>query len=125
MKKIFKIYNLYILLFLVGIFPGCNLLEEDPEGSLVVGNFYSSESDAEAAINAIYARLCGDWQGTYDLQFSWLTDLTTDDYKNGIGMASATNQDLEYLRYNTENPIVQNVWQVSYDGIARANTAIA
>ncbi len=125
MKKIFKIYNLYILLFLTGIFSGCDLLEENPEDRFVVGNFYSSETDALAAINAIYARIYGDWQGTYELQFSWLTDLTTDDMKNGIGMASSTNQDLEYLRYNTENPIVRNVWQVTYDGITRANTAIA
>ncbi|QGY47543.1 RagB/SusD family nutrient uptake outer membrane protein [Maribellus comscasis] len=122
MKKIFKIHYLFFLI--AGILSACNLLEENPEDRFVVGNFYSSETDAEAAINAIYARLYGDWQGTYELQFSWLTDLTTDDMKNGIGMASSTNQDLEYLRYNTENPIVRNVWQVTYDGITRANTAI-
>ncbi len=109
-------------LIITGIHYSCeDLLTENPEDRFVVGNFYSSERDAMAAVNAIYSRLYG---GMYERQFNLLVDLIADDLKNGIGMAHSHLQDIEYCRHSSENQFVRNNWQHTYDGIARANTAI-
>jgi len=122
MKKIKHIKYILVLLIIVGINPSCeDLLEENPEGRFVTDNFYSSESDAQAAVYAIYNRL---YSGMYERQFSLLADLATDDMKNGIGMANADLQDIEYCRHTSENEFVKNAWVHLYDGIARANSAI-
>ena len=122
MKKIKYIRYILVLLIVAGINSSCEeLLEENPVDRFVVGNFYSSESDALAAVNSIYNRLYG---GMYERQFSLLADLATDDMKNGIGMANSHLQDIEYSRHTSENEFVRRAWVHLYDGIARANTAI-
>lgn len=119
MKKIKYILVLFIILMVA---PSCQkLLEENPKDRFVVDNFYKSDKDAEAAVNAIYNRL---YNGMYERIFGLVTDLLTDDYKNGGGMSNSQLQDIEYCRATSENAFVAKIWSQSYDGIARANTAI-
>lgn len=101
---------------------GCtSLLEENPTDRFVTDNFYSSESDAEAAVNAIYEQL----YGLYNRNMYMLCDLTADNMKNGMGMANQYLQELEFLSYTSENTFITGMWQNNYSGISRANTAIA
>ena len=114
-----------ILCFLILLITaaGCeksDFLKESPEGNLVVGNFYTSESDAKAAVASVYNLL----YSIYDRYMILLNDLPTDDEKNGLGMPNQFLQDLEYLRHTSENTFVRDMWGFNYSGISRANTAI-
>ena len=97
-----------------------SFLEENPEDRFVIGNFYASESDAKAAVNAIYQQL----YSIYDRNMFMLNALVADDEKNGLGMPNQFLQDLEYLRFNSENTFIRDMWRNNYSGISRANTAI-
>lgn len=118
MKNKFKYI---IIISLVTLISACDLLTESPEDRFVLDNFYSSETDAQAAVDAIYNRIGA---GYYERIFFLVADLPADDYKNGGGMSNSFLQDIEYYRHTSENEFIKRVWRESYDGIARANTAI-
>lgn len=118
MKKI----NIYLLLIFSfsGIIGCSSFLDENPADRLVVGNFYTSEKDAQAAVDATYEQL----NDLYNRLMYMLGELPTDNMKNGLGMPNPFLQDLEFLRHNSQNTFVKNMWMYSYSGISRANTAI-
>ena len=119
MKKTIKYI---IVFFLVTVFSACqDLLIETPEDRFVLDNFYSSETDAQASVDAVYNRIGA---GYYERIFFLVADLPADDYKNGGGMSNSFLQDIEYYRHTSENEFIKRVWRESYDGIARANTAL-
>ena len=118
MKKI--IYILTAIIF-IGLSQSCSdFLVEDPESQLVLSNFYTSQNDAESAINAIYNAL----YSVNGRNLVLLSDLITDDMKNGIGMSNSHLQDIEYLRLTSETSFNTSMWQNLYVGVSRANTAI-
>lgn len=117
MKKII-IYSLLIFLFFL---TGCSsFLEEHPEDRLVVSNFYTNSTDAEAAVDAVYSEL----YSIYERNMFLLCDLPADTHKNGRGMPNTYLQALEFLRYDASNTFIRDVWEEHYQGISRANTAI-
>lgn len=95
-------------------------LKEAPEDRFVISNFYSSQSDAEAAVAAVYEKL----YALYERNMFLLNELPADTEKNGLGMPNQYLQNLEYLRHTSENQFTTEMWMQSYSGIARANTAI-
>lgn len=114
---------LYVLAVVLGFTTSCkksNFLKESPEDRYVVGNFYSGPKDAQAAVDAIYNQL----YSIYQRNMLMLNDLPADDHKNGLGMPNQFLQDLEFLRYTSENTFVRDMWQIHYSGIQRANIAI-
>nr|WKN35682.1 RagB/SusD family nutrient uptake outer membrane protein [Tunicatimonas sp. TK19036] len=118
MKKI------YISIMVIG-FSGLlsctdEFLKEEPADRFVIDNFYSSRTDAEAAVAAVYQQL----YDIYERHIFLLNALPTDDEKNGLGMPNQYLQNLEYMRYTSENQFTREMWQRNYSGIARANTAI-
>lgn len=112
----------YIALVLVAtcLPAGCSFLDENPTDRLVVNNFYTSEKDAVAAVDATYETL----NSLYNRLMYMLAELPTDNMKNGLGMPNANLQDLEFLRFNSQNTFIKDMWKNSYAGISRANTAI-
>ena len=91
-----KIFIIIISLGLVNFFYSCSdFLEESPEDRYVIDNFYSSGTDAEAAVAAVYQQL----YDIYERHIFLLNALPTDDEKNGLGMPNQYLQNLEYLRH--------------------------
>ena len=119
MKKSF-IYIFSAFCFSCGI-NSCSFLDENPVDRLVVDNFYTSEKDAQAAVDATYQQL----NSLYNRLMYMMAELPTDMMKNGLGMPNANLQDLEFLRFNSQNTFVKDMWKNCYAGISRANTAIA
>lgn len=107
-------------LLAAGLPAGCSFLDENPTDRLVVDNFYTSEKDAVAAVDATYETL----NSLYNRLMYMLAELPTDNMKNGLGMPNANLQDLEFLRFNSQNTFIKDMWKNSYAGISRANTAI-
>jgi tetratricopeptide (TPR) repeat protein len=118
MNKIFQV--ILTVTFVFGCLSCGDFLEENPVDRYTTDNFYSSEQDAEAATNAVYQQL----YSIYRREMFLLNDLPADDHKNGLGMPNQHLQDLEFLRYTSENQFVRQMWQNNYSGISRANTAI-
>ena len=110
------------LLVFITFLNSCSedFLKENPEDRYVVGNFYSSQSDAEAAVSAVYQQL----YGIYERLMFLLNELPADDEKNGLGMPNQYLQNLEFCRHNSENQFARQMWQRCYQGISKANTAI-
>jgi starch-binding outer membrane protein, SusD/RagB family len=105
------------------LLAGCeesDFLKESPEDRFVTGNFYRDAKDAQAAVDAVYQQL----YSIYQRNMLILNDLSTDDHKNGLGMPNQFLQDIEFLRYTSENTFVRDMWQFNYSGINRANSAI-
>lgn len=112
-----------ILLFIfIAFFNSCTeeFLKESPEDRFVVGNFYSSQTDAEAAVNAVYQQL----YSIYERYIFLLNELPADDEKNGLGMPNQYLQNLEFCRTGSENQFARQMWERCYSGISKANTAI-
>ena len=118
MKKSF-IYIFSAFCFSCGI-NSCSFLDENPVDRLVVDNFYTSEKDAQAAVDATYQQL----NSLYNRLMYMMAELPTDMMKNGLGMPNANLQDLEFLRFNSQNTFIKDMWKNCYSGISRANTAI-
>ena len=111
----------YTLLTFLSVFSSCtSFLDEKPNDRLVVDNFYSSAKDAQAAVDGTYAQL----NALYNRLMYMLADLPTDDMKNGLGMPNAFLQNLEFLRIDSQNTFVKDMWVNCYAGISRANAAI-
>ncbi len=117
-----KIYISLIIIVSTGFLLSCTdeFLKEEPTDRFVIDNFYSSRTDAEAAVAAVYEQL----YSIYERHIFLLNALPTDDEKNGLGMPNQYLQNLEYMRYTSENQFTREMWERNYSGIARANTAI-
>jgi len=104
------------MLFLVGC---AKTLEEVPTDRLSEENFYQTEQDAEAAVNAIYApfRELGYYGGFYML----LTE-SCSDYANGRGSFAPVS---EYNGLDGANIArAETIWRFAYQAILRANTVL-
>lgn len=98
----------------------CSFLDEKPIDRLVVDNFYTSQKDAQAAVDATYQQL----NSIYSRAMYMLCDLTCDGMKNGLGMPNAFLQNLEFLRHTPENTFIRDMWKNNYMGVMKANAAI-
>ena len=116
MKRIF----LYSYLIAASLLSGCSFLDENPTDRLVTNNFYTNQKDAQSGVDAIYQ----EFYEIYKRQMFLMCDLPADGMKNGLGMPNAFLQDLEFLRHNSENTFVRDMWKNNYSGVMRANAAI-
>jgi len=104
----------------------CNKsLEPKVYSSLTTTNAFNTQSDAIAAVNAVYARLKGPAVGdnfTYwTVRHFALTDLTTD-----VGHCSYGGDpgQLSLCQWNSSNGLIGQDWQYMYKLIANANNAL-
>ncbi|WP_057936586.1 RagB/SusD family nutrient uptake outer membrane protein [Algoriphagus resistens] len=118
MKNIKYILPVAVILSLTSCMD--EFLKESPDDRFVITNFYSSQSDAEAAVAAVYEKL----YALYERNMFILNELPADTEKNGLGMPNQYLQNLEFLRHTSENQFTREMWLQCYSGIARANTAI-
>lgn len=119
MKKTIK-YNIIAFGFLLFLHSCSSFLEESPTDRLVVDNFYTTADDAQAGVDATYFQL----NSLYNRLMYMLGELPTDNMKNGLGMPNTFLQDLEFLRFNSQNTFVRDMWANCYAGISKANSAI-
>ncbi len=98
------------------------LLEEVPADTLVSSNFYQTQSDALAGMNAVYGRLN---KGLYNRNFYIYTDEFTDDGAAGIGVNNPFIRAIDNFTHGPVNDRIDLAWQEQYDGINRANEVIS
>ena len=105
----------------------CNKLVENPSSTITATQFYKTQSDAIAAVNAVYTTLNSDPAGDFPMygrQLNLMTDNATD---NQNFSPSNTNPDVRALStatYVSSNGRILKNWEQHYYGINRANIAI-
>ncbi len=122
MKKI-----VFILIGAGIAFFSCNKLVEDPNSIIVSSQFYKTQADAIASVNAVYSTLNTDAAGDFSLYGRDLNLLTGNGSDDQIFSPSNTNPDVRALgttTYVAANDRIKKNWQQIYFGISRANVAI-
>lgn len=120
--------RIYKLLLIVGsLSVSCNKLSEDPDSIISAAQFYKTESDASAAVAAVYSTLNSDPAGDFPIYGRNLNLLTGNGSDDQVFSPSNTNPDVRALgtaTYVATNDRVKKSWQQHYYGISRANVAI-
>jgi len=105
----------------------CNKLAEKPVGTIVSGQFYKTQADAVAAVNAVYTTLNSDPAGDFPIYGRELNLMTDNASDNQNFSPSNTNPDvraMSTITYVASNGRILKNWQQHYYGINRANIAI-
>lgn len=127
MKRYYHTAIIVLLIMLLG--SSCKkFLTEDPKNLVAITNFYQTENDAIAAVNAIYAYLnstsTGSTAGVYHSTFWAMAGLASDEMYNEEVFAP----DLDQISKFTHGPVnasIQETWTMHYKAITIANIAIA
>src|SRR6478736_5437675 len=118
-------YSSRILIILAATltFSSCKkFLEEDPKNLVATSNYYQTENDAIAAVNAIYAYLnstsTGSTAGVYHSTFWVIAGCASDEMIN----KSVFTPDIDQISKFSETPInngLEETWTMHYKAIAK------
>lgn len=117
---------IFFLLAATGLYS-CKKLSEHPQGSITPDNFYQTQSDAVAAITAVYSTLTTDINNDFPIYGRNLNLLVDNPSDNQVYSPSNTNPDVRALgtaTYVSTNDRVHKIYAQLYWGINRANIAI-
>ncbi|SFC76701.1 RagB/SusD family nutrient uptake outer membrane protein [Spirosoma endophyticum] len=112
--------NRILLVATLALGLGACSLEETPPSSLAPVNFYTNANDATAAVNAVYD--ISNQVGDQSRNFIIMGDLPSDDMDPLLNNADRVQ--LWSFQTIATNSVVSQTWQVIYQGVNRANTAI-
>jgi hypothetical protein len=102
----------------------CVDLNEAPKSFVSSDQFFKTQADAIASVNAIYFRLNASGQTPYHVLFSTGMDMMSDDVQPGPGATNADVRSQSVLSHSSTGVRVREIWQQHYDAINRANIAI-
>src|ERR1700743_2493256 len=106
---------------------GCNKLIENPSSAITASQFYKTQSDAVAAVNAVYTTLNSDPAGDFPMYGRQLNLLTDNASDNQNFSPSNTNPDVRAMStvtYVPANGRILKTWQQEYYGNNRADGAM-
>jgi len=106
------------------LWSACAKLEQVPDGINTTDNLFKSESDARAAVNAMYSSL-----GSPDIynQFNeTIQSQGTDDAEWGFGRntSNADKLAMDKFSFTASSNLIYRYWEVHYRNINRANIAL-
>ncbi|HEX5551888.1 MAG TPA: RagB/SusD family nutrient uptake outer membrane protein [Chitinophagaceae bacterium] len=117
--------TLFLLLsFYLMIAPGCKkILNEPVLGSYQADNFFTSDANANLAVNAAYTALTFTDAASNAI---WvLGDVASDDaIKGGLPGDQADFENVDEFNINPSNAAVEAVWQRYYGGIFKCNVVL-
>jgi hypothetical protein len=121
--------NMKKLLLIAGFLPfviSCKKLTENPKAFVVEEQFYKTQGDAVASVNAVYASLTVDPndQGLYSRNLYFLSDMGSDYAIAGPSAINPNVRSISSLTYTSTNDRVLAAWRQLYKGITRANSSI-
>ncbi|HYW36255.1 MAG TPA: RagB/SusD family nutrient uptake outer membrane protein, partial [Balneolaceae bacterium] len=117
MNKSFQsILGLLLLLIFIGLISGCSL-NEQPYSSVATKDFYKNQSQAQVALNGVYARF---WWGIYTTNLIYLNG-----NPGGLPLQHYPNpNNYDDFSWTASANELQSDWTVGYDAINRANTLL-
>jgi starch-binding outer membrane protein, SusD/RagB family len=116
-----------LFIFIVISFSSCtkDFLEKSPIIGITEENFYRTEADAIAGVNAAYATL--QFQLSEAGHFRWFWgDIMSDDAVKGGSSDNDVNDllQLETFKGPTNTDLLEAEWSANYEGIYRANVVL-
>jgi len=120
MKKILTLSIISILL----VSCGNDFLELNPVSSIVVENYYKSETEAQNAVNAVYSQLTH--HHLYNQYNEVIQSQGTDDCEWGKGRttSNAAKNELDKYLYTSSSTLIYDYWVASYKVINAANSVV-
>lgn len=117
-----------LLISMLVLLPSCKkFLEEDPKSLVSTSNFYKTQDDAIAAVNAIYGYLnstsTGSTAGVYHSTFWVIAGLASDEMLNNQ-LGTPDLDQLATFSHSSQNSALLETWQMHYKAITVANVAI-
>jgi len=113
-RRVKSLTGLLLTLLLLGA-SGCKL-KETPYGTVASSDFYKNQSQAQVALNGVYARF---WQGVVNEDNIYLNGNPT-----GILRGYQNPNDFDNFSWTPSDGNLQDVWTVGYSAINRANTLL-
>lgn len=112
--------NKYLLIAaLLPAVTACNFLNEDLKGGFTADTYYTTDSRAVMAVNAVYNSL-------YDNTLWIFGDVASDDaVKGGNAGDQAEINSIDDFSASADNGVLSTFWVNAYETIARANNVIA
>jgi starch-binding outer membrane protein, SusD/RagB family len=122
MKTILNIKSYYFLILMLIVLPACHdqFLEEKVFDFISPNNFYNTDRDAIAAVNACYDALQGN--AYYGRAFKWIIHFPSDEATNNRGGGTAGQ--LDRFTYFPDNGFIQDSWNSMYIAINRSNAVL-
>jgi hypothetical protein len=122
-----KILYLFIFTTILLTLPSCqkDFLEKSPIIGITEENFYKTEADAIAAVNAAYATLQFQLSPAGHFRWFWGDIMSDDAVKGGSGDndVNALLQ-LETFKGPTNTDLLESEWGADFEGIYRANVVL-
>jgi len=117
----------FLIALLCLVFTACQkeFLEKSPIVGTTEENFYRTEADAIAAINAAYATLQFQLSPAGHFRWFWGDIMSDDAIKGGSGDNDVnTLLQLETFKGPTNTDLLESEWSANYEGIYRANVVL-
>jgi hypothetical protein len=118
----------YYFLFAVALMSiACEkeFLEKSPIVGVTEENFYRTEADATAAVNAAYASLQFQLSPAGHFRWFWGDIMSDDSEKGGSGDNDVNDLlQLETFKGPTNTDLLESEWGADYEGIYRANVVL-
>ncbi len=125
MKDIYKLLIIGLVTSFGFVSCGDSFLEKEPLVGQVEEDFYKTEADAIAAINAAYAALQFELTPGGHFRWFWGDIMSDDSDKGGEGDNDQfTLKQLEEFEGPTNTEYLQAEWEADYEGIYRANKVL-
>ncbi|MBU3714259.1 MAG: RagB/SusD family nutrient uptake outer membrane protein [Ferruginibacter sp.] len=127
MKQFIYNYRYLSILLLVLLFEtSCNKLDVQPSSFVTKDNFFKTQADAIASVNAVYASLNIDPtdQSLFGRNLYFLTDMGSDYAVAGASAINPNVRAISGLTHDANTDRIQIAWRQIYNGINRANIAI-
>lgn len=116
--------TIYVLLILIA--ASCSdFIDRSPIIGQVEENFYRTEADAIAGVNAAYAALQFELTPAGHFRWFWGDIMSDDSEKGGEGDNDQFElKQLELFQGNNNTDYLQSEWEANYEGIYRANKVL-
>lgn len=124
MMKMKTIVRIFIFMLLI---TSCSedFLEKSPIVGITDENFYRTEADAIAAVNAAYATLQFQISPAGHFRWFWGDIMSDDSDKGGSGDNDVNDLlQLETFKGRANTDLLESEWSANYEGIYRANVVL-
>lgn len=116
-------YSILTAVAVIGLFSGCQNLEEDPKANLTPGTYFKTQSDLDGAVSAIYIQFARD--GAWGFTNRSTSYFGSDDFTTDPGLNKEDFRLFDRLSGGSANGSMVAQWQGPWQGIYQANNVIA
>ena len=120
-----KIFNLLAIASVMGVTACTDILDQSPSNQLSSGTMWTTENSVDQGVIGVYYSLRNPFPGQQVIGSSDKIGYYGFDAWSMCGQGEYGMQNLFTASVNPDNPVFLDIWQWCYNGVHRANAAIA